>query len=95
MACTAYKINDYGDYDYSDNRPCVLPFIYEGDTYNGCLSYDPAGDMGTVLWCPFESPFSESSWNYGHCNEDCPEHRDGAGVEAKCHFMGADCMAVY
>ena len=65
------------------NKPCVFPFKYKGNIYNGCITHnDPDGRS----WCSTEVDLNgyhilgRELW--GHCGTDCPVDLDGVPISS-------------
>eukprot|EP00096_Caligus_rogercresseyi_P009344 TRINITY_DN3157_c0_g1_i3.p1 TRINITY_DN3157_c0_g1~~TRINITY_DN3157_c0_g1_i3.p1 ORF type:complete len:187 (+),score=6.56 TRINITY_DN3157_c0_g1_i3:58-561(+) len=51
-----------------EGQRCVFPFVYKGNTYNGCTTLDNSGRP----WCATSiNPSTKEYVNYGECNKAC------------------------
>ena len=51
---------------YADDAPCVLPFIYNGETYYTCTEKDSGGLGSSYFWCATSFHYEEDYWK--KCN---------------------------
>jgi len=72
--------------------PCVIPFTYQGVTYNGCTN-----DHHNTFWCSTNTTSNgvAISGHWGNCNSDCNTECNGGDsccrADNKCEEGEGDC----
>ena len=55
-----------------DNKPCVIPFEFNGKTYNGC-TFDFLPQDADLPWCSTYAIYGKHIGGYrGTCSKSCP-----------------------